>query len=207
MDVHGLAVNVLPSATNIASQTPDSAPAAGTGRVLLVPFTGTVSLILCLYWCNLIQLIAIVNQQHIEALAIKELLCCSKCNPSKNVLCWYLPVFQDSICVALAQRGLQTFDVLCKRPQSRHSFALLLFWGRRVCSMCAQYQAVPDTVAASNRHSQSKVNENLTNSCLQTVLLGEAIFLEFPHIVSSAVWFRTRQALLKKAEGSALDVF
>lgn len=39
------------------------------------------------------------------------------------------------------------------------------------------------------------------------VLLGEAIFLDFPHVVSSAVWFRTRQALPKKTEGSALDAF
>lgn len=76
-----------------------------------------------------------------------------------------------------------------------------------LCSTCAQYQAVPDPVTGSNRHSQSKVNENLANSCPHTVLLGEAIFLEFPHTVSSAVWFRTRQALPKKAEGSALDVF
>lgn len=75
MDVHGLAVNVLPSATNtqgFASQTPDSAPAAGTGWVLLIPFAVTVSLILCLYWYNLIQLIAIMNQQHIKVLTIKD---------------------------------------------------------------------------------------------------------------------------------------
>lgn len=92
---------------------------------------------------------------------------------------------------------------------SRAGTALLCcsFGAGGVCSTCAQYKAVPDTMAGSNRHSQSKVNENLTNSCLHTVLLGEAIFLEFPQAVSNAVWFRTRQALLKKAEGSTLDGF
>jgi len=46
--------------------------------------------------------------------------------------------------------------------------------------MCAQYQ----TVAGSNRLPQSKINENLMKCHLHIamalVLLGEAIFLEFP---------------------------
>lgn len=81
------------------------------------------------------------------------------------------------------------------------------FGAGMVCSTCVEYRAVPDTVAGSNRHSQSKVNENLMNGHLHTVLLGEVIFLESPHVVSSAVWFRTTQAVFNRAEGSALDVF
>lgn len=114
------------------------------------------------------------------------------------------------LCNTLTRKGLQTFDVHVLQQRSPKQAQLCTagsFGAGMVCFTCVQHQAVPDTVAGSNEHSQSKVNENHTNGCFHIVLLGEDIFLQFPHIVSSAVWFRTGQALLKKAEGSALDVF
>lgn len=69
----------------------------------------------------------------------KGLLCSTKHNPSKNVLCWYLPVFQDSICVTHWHGELCRPSMsVCKRLQSRQSFALLALLGSNglfhVCS-------------------------------------------------------------------------
>lgn len=135
MDVHGLAVNVLPSATNtqgFASQTPDSAPAAGTGRVLLIPFAVAVSLILCLYWYNLIQLIAIMNQQHIKVLAIKVYYAAPNVIPLKMsyVVPASFPRFH--LCNTLTRRFCRALMSMCcsKHLQSRHSFALPALLGQ-----------------------------------------------------------------------------
>lgn len=57
------------------------------------------------------------------------------------------------------------------------------FGAETVCYTFVQYQTVPDTVTGSNRHSHSKINENLTKRHLHIaiafVLSAEAIFLEF----------------------------
>lgn len=55
-------VPVTCKALHSASEMPHGASAAGAGRALLIPFTVTVPLLLCLYWYHLIQLITIMNR-------------------------------------------------------------------------------------------------------------------------------------------------
>lgn len=112
------------------------------------------------------------------------------------------------LCNTLTWKVLQTLMSMCctKRLQSRHSFALAALLGQEwfvpcVCST-EQYQTLWLEVIDIPRARLMKTLWTV----IFIILPGEAIFLEFPHIVSSAVWFRT-QALLKKAEGSALDSF
>lgn len=91
------------------------------------------------------------------------------------------------LCNTSTPKALQTFDVHVPKQTSPEQAQLRTassLGAGTVCYTYVQYQAVPDTVAGSNRRSHSKSNENLTKLHLRTgialVLLGEAIFLEFP---------------------------
>lgn len=121
---------------------------------------------------------------------------------------------RSHLCNTSTPKALQTFDVHVLKQTSPKQAQLCTagsFGAGTVCYMYVQYQAVPDTVAGSNRHSQSKINESLMKCHFHIAIcfsfIGRSHFPEVSNPVWSAAWFRTRQALLHKAEGSALDVF
>lgn len=91
------------------------------------------------------------------------------------------------LCNTPTPTALQTFDVHVLEQTSPEQAQLCTagsFGAGTVCCTYVQYRAVPDTVAGSNRHSQSEINENLTKCHLRIAIAlvssGEAIFLEFP---------------------------